>query len=355
MDVPYLIDGHNVIAALPDIDLEDEYDEAKLVLKLRAWTGRKRRKAIVIFDGGIPGGYARALSTPSIKVIFAARHHTNADRIIRERVRCLRDAGNWTIVSSDREVMDNARNSGAKVLSAQAFVEQLTLSQATDKEKPETISAAEVEEWLQVFHEVPTTPPPASPALPQPPKAARRQQAQSRTAAPAPTLKPRRHIPPNRGISIGEQVGLPPAPEKSPPRPHPPRTAEGKPDTVSDAELAAWLEVFPEPQESYVPPPNLPKRKAARRRPVTLTINKEMAHTLAQDEIETWLELFGGEPEPVPPAPLAADPPAQTSQPRRNTRRWAKYKHKQAPASPADTSAEPDDADLFRQMFGEGE
>ena len=60
--MPFLIDGHNVIAALPDIDLEDPHDEAKLVLKLRAWTGQARRKAIVIFDGGIPGGYSTTLS-----------------------------------------------------------------------------------------------------------------------------------------------------------------------------------------------------------------------------------------------------------------------------------------------------
>ena len=57
--MPFLIDGHNVIAALPDIELEDPHDEAKLVFKLRAWTGRERRKAIVVFDGGVPGGYSR--------------------------------------------------------------------------------------------------------------------------------------------------------------------------------------------------------------------------------------------------------------------------------------------------------
>ena len=64
--MPHLIDGHNVIAALPDIDLEDEHDEAKLVLKLRAWTGRRHRKAIVIFDGG-------DIVTADVRLIEAAR------------------------------------------------------------------------------------------------------------------------------------------------------------------------------------------------------------------------------------------------------------------------------------------
>ena len=43
--MPFLIDGHNVIAVLSDIDLADPDDEAKLVVKLRAWSGRERRKA----------------------------------------------------------------------------------------------------------------------------------------------------------------------------------------------------------------------------------------------------------------------------------------------------------------------
>ncbi len=42
--MPFLIDGHNVIAALRDIDLDDPDDEAKLVMKLRAWSSRVRRK-----------------------------------------------------------------------------------------------------------------------------------------------------------------------------------------------------------------------------------------------------------------------------------------------------------------------
>ncbi|MBN1248933.1 MAG: NYN domain-containing protein, partial [Anaerolineae bacterium] len=85
--MPFLIDGHNVIAALHGIDLEDPDDEAKLVLKLRAWSSRVQRKAIVIFDGGIPGGFSRTMSTADIGVVFAARYHTNADRIIDERLR----------------------------------------------------------------------------------------------------------------------------------------------------------------------------------------------------------------------------------------------------------------------------
>ncbi len=151
--MPYLIDGHNVIAALPDINLEDDNDEAQLVLKLRAWTSRIRRKAIVIFDGGITGGPSPDLSSPTVRVVFAARFHTNADRIIRERLQALRDAPNWTVVSSDHEVLDQAELAGAKTLSAQLFAEQLNLPPTPEKEKPEYVSPAAVNGWLEIFPE----------------------------------------------------------------------------------------------------------------------------------------------------------------------------------------------------------
>ena len=358
--MPYLIDGHNVIAALPDIDLADEHDEAKLVLKLRAWTGRVRRKAIVIFDGGIPGGYARALSTASIKVIFAARHHTNADRIIRERVHRLKDAPNWTVVSSDREVRDNARQHRARVMHAQEFAAQLAVVKDVWKEKPDSISAAEVEEWLNIFPDTSADAPTAvlSPAI----KAAQRQKARTRPRSPqpAPAIKARRYISTTR--TIGEQVGIEP-PASAPPPPQL-RTPEGKPDAISADELSEWLDIFPEPTASHIPPPHFPKPKrkqrlSAEQRIAALSVNKEMDKDLAQDEIETWLDLFGGEPLPVPllPPPLTEEARReQIAKKQRSTRRWAKYKQKQAPAATDDVAtAEPDDVDLFRRMFGDGE
>ena len=155
--MPFLIDGHNVIAALPDIDLADDNDEAQLVIKLRAWTSRIRRKAIVIFDGGITGGPSSDLSSPDVHVVFAARFHTNADRIIHERLKSLSDASNWTVISSDHEVLDQARLVGAKVMTAQRFSEQLNQPLIPEQEKPEYVSPAAVNAWLELFPEPEST------------------------------------------------------------------------------------------------------------------------------------------------------------------------------------------------------
>ena len=68
----YLIDGHNLIAKLPDISLDDPNDEIELILRLKSWASASpKRKVTVYFDGGLPGGIEQRLSTSDIKVIFA--------------------------------------------------------------------------------------------------------------------------------------------------------------------------------------------------------------------------------------------------------------------------------------------
>ena len=279
--MPFLIDGHNVIAALQDIDLEDPDDEAKLVMKLRAWAARIRHKAIVIFDGGIPGGPSPTLSSADVRVVFAARHHTNADRIIGERLKQLPDAGNWTVVSSDREVLDNARTAGARVITATDFAESFERSAVAEKEKPEAISSAEVEAWLEIFQEseeehaevTPASAPVASDTVARsdrkPRKTRRKVASQSRTTT--------------RTIAEQMEVELPPDLEAGQPT--------GKPDFPTRVEVNAWLEVFHDDPDSTIPPPNLPKpKKVAPKRPVV-----KKTGGLSEAEVDTWLSVFGDE------------------------------------------------------------
>jgi hypothetical protein len=346
--MPFLIDGHNVIAALPDIDLEDQYDEAKLVLKLRSWSSRIRRKAIVVFDGGIPGGTSSSLSTANVKVVFAAFRRTNADRIIRARLKSLPDAPNWTVVSSDREILDEADSVGARSMSAQDFAEQIERPPST-KEKPDTISPNEIEAWLEVFGESeeevadettdaaaddawdgPATSTPLKPAAPKPQKKRARRVTQDRTAPPPPS---RRHT-----RSIGDQMGVEIAPT-----PEAPRGSE-KPTDLSPEEVDAWLEIFHDDPDSEIPPPNLPKPKPKpTKRPVV-----DKSGDLSEDEVETWLDVFeaGGRSEATMPHPEA--------KPRRMSSKLAEQKSKQAPVQDGeDPELSQEDLELWHRLFGE--
>ncbi|MGJ3240772.1 MAG: NYN domain-containing protein [Anaerolineae bacterium] len=152
--MPYLIDGHNLIHYLGDIELDDPYDEAKLVLKLRGFCARSKKKVVVVFDHGLPGGYSQ-LSTPSVTVIFASANQTNADRIIRERIGRIRDHKGWTVISSDNEVLDSARHAGLKGMKCIDFADILMRPTQQPLHKGENpnvmVSPQEVEEWLNMF------------------------------------------------------------------------------------------------------------------------------------------------------------------------------------------------------------
>ncbi len=152
--MPYLIDGHNLIASLPDIDLADPDDEAKLVTKLRGFVAKTRRKCTVIFDSGIPGGFS-SMSNKSVSVIFASAQHSNADRVLKLHIMRVKDPGNWTVISSDEAVLDQARTYKMRWMTSAEFAEKLAGDQTEDDTAGEEIdvrlSPEEVDEWLDIF------------------------------------------------------------------------------------------------------------------------------------------------------------------------------------------------------------
>ena len=152
--MPYLIDGHNLIGALPDIEIDDPDDEAKLLILLRGFVARKRTTCTVIFDHGLPGG-ASPMSSRSLTVIFASAQHSNADALLKRRISAIRDVKSWTVVSSDREIADAARRRRLRQLSAQEFARELQRPSAptegVDKNEKPAPSQANVDEFMRLF------------------------------------------------------------------------------------------------------------------------------------------------------------------------------------------------------------
>jgi predicted RNA-binding protein with PIN domain len=153
----YLIDGHNLIAAVPDISLEDPDDEVKLILLLKSWAvARHKREVTVIFDGGLPGGYQQRLSTSRINVIFASAGQT-ADTLLTRRIKKVPNPPEYTLVSSDRAVQGAAAARKMAVLSSEAFVELLVkkeerpLQPKVEESDNPALSSEEVAEWLELF------------------------------------------------------------------------------------------------------------------------------------------------------------------------------------------------------------
>jgi predicted RNA-binding protein with PIN domain len=152
--VPYLIDGHNLIAQMPELALSDPDDEVKLVMRLRQYSARKKQKITVVFDHGIPGGWSRELSTGPVKVVFAGSH-SNADKVILERIREAARPTEIKLVSSDGELQRAAEARRVEVITSQEFAQMLS-KPPPSKPRPNPredvrLSKDEVREWMRLF------------------------------------------------------------------------------------------------------------------------------------------------------------------------------------------------------------
>lgn len=152
--MPLIIDGHNLIAKLPKLDLAEADDERQLIELLQEYCRLKRKQAEVYFDRGA-AGQPRARLFGNVACYFARQGNT-ADQAIRARLRRLSGAArNWDVVSSDREVQAAARAARARVISSEDFAEQLMNAlQNTAGEQPtesQGFSQQEMNEWLRLF------------------------------------------------------------------------------------------------------------------------------------------------------------------------------------------------------------
>ena len=151
--MPYLIDGHNLIAQMTDISLDDPDDEARLLSRLRSFCAQKGKKVYVYFDCKAPGAEDPP-STGGLTVRFVKSPRTADDAILAHLRRLGREAHNWTVVSSDREIQQVAKHAGARVLASSDFASLLAPSEniAEDPEKPAPPSSREeVAIWERLF------------------------------------------------------------------------------------------------------------------------------------------------------------------------------------------------------------
>ncbi|MFZ1627358.1 MAG: NYN domain-containing protein [Anaerolineae bacterium] len=120
-----LIDGHNLIGALPSIELGARDDEQQLIVRLRAYHGFSGKTLIIFFDSGDAPGRADHLSTAGVQVHFARRPQT-ADDLIVAFLRQSAQPGQHAVVTNDRELAGRSRQLGASVISARDFARKLS-------------------------------------------------------------------------------------------------------------------------------------------------------------------------------------------------------------------------------------
>ncbi len=155
----WFIDGHNLIGQMPTIHLNDPDDEEKLLEHLRRYRARTGHQLTVVFDAGQSYQLAETKKRGGITVQFAA-HGQSADQIIIRRVRKAKNPQAVGVVTSDRAIQQVARQARVRVITSQEFSQQLLkLAAGPQSKKGKSnqadirLSAAEVEEWLDIFQQ----------------------------------------------------------------------------------------------------------------------------------------------------------------------------------------------------------
>jgi predicted RNA-binding protein with PIN domain len=154
--MPYLVDGHNLIPRIPGLALDDLDDERSLIELLGVFAGRQRTQVEVYFDQAAPS-QAGSRSFGRVKAYFVRQGITADQAIISRLQRLGKSAKNWTVVTSDREILAEARSCHSKVMASQEFADLVLKRSAGDGEggKPEDppVSENEISFWLDQFRQ----------------------------------------------------------------------------------------------------------------------------------------------------------------------------------------------------------
>ena len=153
--MPYMIDGHNLIPKVRGLSLGSLDDELALIGQLQAFARTSRQKIEVYFDKAAPGG-AGTRRFGTLTAHFVRQGSSAADAIRARLQRLGKEARNWRVVSSDRQVQAEARSRGAQTVSSEDFAVQMAAAfdQAQGQGEPrsgQSVPAEEVDYWMGVF------------------------------------------------------------------------------------------------------------------------------------------------------------------------------------------------------------
>jgi predicted RNA-binding protein with PIN domain len=156
----YLIDGHNLIPMVPGLSLEALDDERQLIELLQEFCrrpgGRRRGAGLEVFFDQAPPGQAGTRRYGMVTAHFVRQGKTADQAIVQRLKRLGKGARNFTVVSSDHQVQNAAREVRASVLSSKAFAAMLRSGMGESRPAPENrpdvpLDPQELKEWMELF------------------------------------------------------------------------------------------------------------------------------------------------------------------------------------------------------------
>ena len=151
----FLIDGHNLIPKVRGISLRDLDDEIALIEMLQEFSRKGRKKVEVYFDRA-PEREARVQKYGTVTVHFVRASITADDAIVDRLYNMGRQAKNWTVVTSDRQIGAAVRGVQATLMGSDVFARMMmkTLDSVEEMNSQDVkLGEDEVDDWLRLFEE----------------------------------------------------------------------------------------------------------------------------------------------------------------------------------------------------------
>jgi predicted RNA-binding protein with PIN domain len=119
-----VIDGHNLIGVLPDIQLGEPDDEARLLARLRNYRSHSGQNLVVFFDSGDLPGNTPDMSSPGVAVRFSGPGQSADDAIV-DFLRTRGQPGQYAVVTNDANLTWRVRAVGASTMRSSDFIAKL--------------------------------------------------------------------------------------------------------------------------------------------------------------------------------------------------------------------------------------
>ncbi len=145
--MPYLIDGNNLIGVYPFLKQGSEQSREYILRKLLRFHRLTGKRVILVFDGAPSFSLHRwEISPGNFSVLFPS-FGESADDVIKRNLK-----QGMILVSSDRELIEEAKKRKLRWLKAMEFARMLDRLQEERKEKPDwNPTPQEIEAWLKIF------------------------------------------------------------------------------------------------------------------------------------------------------------------------------------------------------------
>lgn len=160
--MPYLIDGSNLLGALPDFDRMNQQDQDRLVRRLLASPTVRKKGLSMVFDGSPSFGSHERILDSRFQVRWSGPQ-MDGDTLLRH----LMDKSppnRYILVTDDREVRDYAQAMGVQNIPCTQLQKFLGAEEKTKDQNPQNpfkkdrthrLSPDEQKDWLEWFGEEP--------------------------------------------------------------------------------------------------------------------------------------------------------------------------------------------------------